>query len=258
MVTVCAINKKGGVAKTTTAINLGAGLQKKGYSVLYIDLDSQCNLSVCVGADIDGKTVLGVLTEQTDINDAIQQTPFGDVLPAGLALSGADGVITDTGKEYRLKEALESLNKKYDFCIIDTPPAIGVLTINAMTASDWLIIPAQADIFSRDGLLQLDRAIRQDRKYCNPNLKVAGILLTRYSDRNVLSRNLKDTFDKIAETMKTKVFNASIREGVALKEAQVVHQPIYDYDPKSKVAEDYSAFVDEFLDTVNTYNIISV
>ena len=251
MVNICIINKKGGVAKTTTAINLGAGLQRKGYSVLYVDLDSQCNLSVCAGADIEGKTVLGVLTEQTDINEAIQTLElFGDVLPAGLNLSGADGVITDTGKEYRLSEALATLKKNYDFCIIDTPPALGVLTINAITAADWLVIPAQADIFSRDGLLQLDRTIRLNKKYCNPKLKIAGILLTRYSDRNVLSKNLKETFEEIAKKMGTKVFDSSIREGIALKEAQVVHQAIFDYAPKTKVAEDYMNFINEFLDTI--------
>lgn len=251
MVNICIINKKGGVAKTTTAINLGAGLQMKGYSILYVDLDSQCNLSVCSGANIEGKTVLGVLTEQTDINEAIQEsTLFGDILPADLALSGADGVITDTGKEYRLSEALEKLNKKYDFCIMDTPPALGVLTINAITAADWLVIPAQADIFSRDGLLQLDRTIRLNKKYCNPKLKIAGILLTRYSDRNVLSKNLKENFEEIAKKMGTKVFGSSIREGIALKEAQVVHQTIFDYAPKTKVAEDYKKFTNEFLETI--------
>ena len=166
MVKVCIINKKGGVAKTTTALAIAAGLIKKGKKVLSIDLDSQCNLTMCTGAQLDGKNVLGVLLEQVSITDAIQKTPMGDVLPACLALAGADGVITETGKEYRLREALNAIEDEYDYAIIDTPPSLGVLSINAMTAADWIVIPAQADIFSRDGLMQLARAIDKDRKYC--------------------------------------------------------------------------------------------
>ena len=119
MKVICVINKKGGVAKTTTSLALGAGLRKKGYSVLFIDMDSQCNLSMCAGADTDGKSLLGVLTEQIRIEDAIQQTPMGDVVPAELALAGADSVITETGKEYRMKEALASVKKRYDFVIYE-------------------------------------------------------------------------------------------------------------------------------------------
>ena len=159
-------------------------------------------------------------------------------------------MITETGKEYRMKEALASVKKRYDFVIIDTPPSLGVLAINAMTAADWLIIPVQADMFSRDGLLHLDRAIRKYRQYCNPSLKIAGILLTRYSDRNVLSRNLKEVFDELAEQMGTLVFKSAIREAIAVKEAQVMHKSIFEYAPKSKSAEDYMNFIEEFLEVI--------
>ena len=247
MIKVCIINKKGGVAKTTTALAIAAGLIKKGKKVLSIDLDSQCNLTMCTGAQLDGKNVLGVLLEQVDISDAIQETPMGDVLPACLALAGADGVITETGKEYRLREALTAIEDKYDYAIIDTPPSLGVLSINAMTAADWIVIPAQADIFSRDGLMQLARAIDKDRKYCNKNLKIAGIVLTRYSDRNILSRNLRKTYDDIAAQMGTKVLSSTIRENIAIKEAQVMHQTIFDYDKNSNGAHDYRNLVNELL-----------
>jgi chromosome partitioning protein len=247
LVKVCIINKKGGVAKTTTALAIAAGLIKKGKKVLSIDLDSQCNLTMCTGAQLDGKNVLGVLLEQVSITDAIQQTPMGDVLPACLALAGADGVITETGKEYRLREALNAIEDEYDYAIIDTPPSLGVLSINAMTAADWIVIPAQADIFSRDGLMQLARAIDKDRKYCNKNLKIAGIVLTRYSDRNILSRNLRKTYDDIAAQMGTKVLSSTIRENIAIKEAQVMHQTIFDYDKNSNGAHDYRNLVNELL-----------
>lgn len=247
MVKVCIINKKGGVAKTTTALAIAAGLIKKGKKVLSIDLDSQCNLTMCTGAQLDGKNVLGVLLEQVSITDAIQKTPMGDVLPACLALAGADGVITETGKEYRLRESLNAIEDEYDYAIIDTPPSLGVLSINAMTAADWIVIPAQADIFSRDGLMQLARAIDKDRKYCNKNLKIAGIVLTRYSDRNILSRNLRKTYDDIAAQMGTKVLSSTIRENIAIKEAQVMHQTIFDYDKNSNGAHDYRNLVNELL-----------
>lgn len=247
MIKVCVINKKGGVAKTTTALAIAAGLIAKNKKVLSIDLDSQCNLTMCTNAQLEGKNILGVLLEQIPISDAIQNTQMGDVIPACLALAGADGVITETGKEYRLREALDEIEDKYDYAIIDTPPSLGILSINAMTAADWLIIPAQADIFSRDGLIQLARAIEKDRKYCNKNLKIAGILLTRYSDRNILSRNLRKTYDDIAEKMGTKVLTSTIRENISIKEAQVMHQTIFEYDKNSNGAQDYKNLVDELL-----------
>lgn len=252
MTTITIINKKGGVAKTTTALALSAKLRENGYRVLNIDLDSQCNMTMAMGGSIESKHILGVLMQQIDIKDTIQHTALGYLSPASLSLSGADGVLTETGKEYRLREAMEEIADEYDYTIIDTPPSLGVLSINAMTASDWLVIPAQADMFSRDGLLQLHRAIINDRKYCNHNLKVAGILLTRYNNRNVLSKNLKVVFQDIAEQMETHVFKATIRENVAIKEAQVMHRSIYDYAPNSNGAADYSAFVEELLGIIRS------
>ena len=247
MIKVCVINKKGGVAKTTTAMAIAAGLVKKGKRVLSIDLDSQCNLSMCMEAELGGKNVLDILMEQADTAEVIQKTPMGDIIPACLALAGADGLITETGKEYRLREAISSIESQYDYSIIDTPPSLGVLSINAMTAADWLLIPAQADIFSRDGLIQLAMAIEKDRKYCNKNLKVAGIVLTRYSDRNILSRNLRKTYNEIAEQMGTRVLRSTIRENIAIKEAQVMHQTIFDYDKNSNGAQDYKNLVNELI-----------
>ena len=251
MIKVCIMNKKGGVSKTTTAMNLGADLAKKGNSVLYIDMDSQTNLSTFAQADTEGKNILGVLLEQISIDEAIQHTPFGDIVAGAANLSGADTIITETGKEYRLQEAIEQMEAPYDYLIIDTPPSLDVLTINAMTASDWVIIPAQADIFSRDGFIQLSKAIDKTRKYCNPNLKIAGILLTRYSDRNVLSRNFKEVFTDITKKMNTILFNSSIRECVAIREAQVVRKSIFDYDKKCNGSKDYSDFVDELLTVIH-------
>ena len=247
MKTIAIINQKGGVGKSTTASQLASGLSLKGYRTLSVDLDAQGNLSYTAGAKTDGATALGVLTGEVKTEDAIQHTQSGDIIPANKALAGADAFIADTGKEYRLKEALESVSGSYDFCIIDTPPALGILTINALTACDSVIIPAQADIYSLQGIEQLAETMKPVKKYCNPALAIEGILLTRYSPRSVLSRDIADLAEQLAEKLGTKLFKATIREAIAVKEAQISQQSLFAYAPKAKVTEDYTAFVEEVL-----------
>lgn len=247
MKTIAIINQKGGVGKSTTASQLASGLSLKGYRTLSVDLDAQGNLSYTAGARTDGATALGVLTGEVKTEDAIQHTQSGDIIPANKALAGADAFIADTGKEYRLKEALESVSGSYDFCIIDTPPALGILTINALTACNSVIIPAQADIYSLQGIEQLAETMKPVKKYCNPALAIEGILLTRYSPRSVLSRDIADLAEQLAEKLGTKLFKATIREAIAVKEAQISQQSLFAYAPKAKVTEDYNAFVEEVL-----------
>lgn len=247
MKTISIINQKGGVGKSTTAAQLASGLFLKGYRTLSIDLDAQGNLTYTAGAKTDGATALGVLTGEVKTADAIQHTQTGDIIPANKALAGADAFIADTGKEYRLKEALESVSGNYDYCIIDTPPALGILTINALTACDSVIIPAQADIYSLQGIEQLTETIKPVKKYCNPALAIEGILLTRYSPRSILSRDIADLAGQLAEKLGTKLFTATIREAVAVKEAQINQQSIFTYAPKAKVTDDYRAFIDEII-----------
>lgn len=241
------INQKGGVGKSTTAEALAAGLSLKGYKTLSIDLDAQSNMTYTAGAKTDGATALGVLTGEVDIAAAIQHTDSGDIIAASKALAGADAFITNTGKEYRLKEALEPIRAEYDFIIVDTPPALGILTINALTACDSVIIPAQADIYSIQGIEQLAETMKPVKKYTNPALTIEGILLTRYSPRSVLSREVAELAEKIAAKLGTKLFKATIREAVAVKEAQISQQSLYSYAPKAKVTEDYNRFIAELL-----------
>lgn len=244
---IAIINQKGGVGKSTTAEALVAGLTLKGYKCLAIDLDAQGNLSYTSGASTDGATALGVLTGEVKIEGAIQHLPSGDIIAANKALAGADAFIKDTGKEYKLKEALENIAGEYQYIIIDTPPALGILTVNALTACDSVIIPAQADIYSLQGIEQLAETMKPVKKYCNPNLSIEGILLTRYSPRSVLSREVAELAEQLANKLGTKLFKTTIREAVAVKEAQISQQSLFDYAPKAKVTEDYRAFIKELL-----------
>ena len=244
IIAVC--NKKGGVAKTTTAHALGAGLAYKGKRVLLIDLDSQCNLSQAVGADLMGSGSGSVLRGEAAAANTVQQiTDTLHIIPGEAGLAKADIDITETGKEYRLKEKLEELPPVYDFIVIDTPPALGILTVNALTAADQLIIPAQADYFSLQALGDLQTVLNVVRKYTNHDLNTMGILFTRHNPRTVFTRDLDAVITDTAASLNTKVFTSRIREAVAVKEAQATHKDIFNYAPKSKVAEDYRLFVDE-------------
>lgn len=248
---IAVINQKGGVGKSTTAEALAAGLTLRGFRVLAIDLDAQGNLTYTFSADNTGATVLQVLTGEAAASETIQKTPCADVIPASKALAGADAYIKDTGKEYRLKEALEGVAEQYDYIIIDTPPALGILTVNALTACESVIIPSQADIYSIQGIEQLTETMKPVKKYCNPALSIEGILLTRHNPRSVLGREVEEMLAELAERLGTKLFKTTIREGIAVKEAQISRQSLYEYNPRAKVTEDYNALIDELL-TDNT------
>lgn len=243
IIAIC--NRKGGCGKSTTAHALGAGLMQKGYSVLYVDLDSQANLSYFLQADPDGLNAMDLLTGKTTAAEVIQHTSQGDIIPGADALAVADGLITETGKEYKLKEALDGL--QYDFCIIDTPGQLGILTINALTAANKVNIPVQADITSLHGIGKLIKTVDAVKKYCNQNLTIDGILITRYNGRAILSKDMQATLQEIAEQLNTSLYDVAIREGIAVKEAQASQQDIFSYSSKSNAAADYSQFVDEFL-----------
>ena len=242
------INQKGGVGKSTTSQSLAAGLSLKGFKVLLIDMDSQGNLSFSTGANKAAVSILEVLKQEAPAADAIQGVGNLDIIPASISLAGADMQLTEMGKEYRLREALEPIKKNYDYIIIDTPPALGILTINALTAADDIIIPAQADIYSIDAIGQLYNTVKAVQQYTNKNLSIKGILLTRYSDRTILSRDLSDMIQQTAEQLHTKLFKATIREAIGIKEAQANKKDIFAYSSNSKVAADYMQLVDEFLE----------
>ena len=239
--------QKGGVGKSTTASCLGSALILKGYRVLFVDLDAQGNLTYSLGASDKGPGAMGVLQRPETIKDEIQHTPQGDVLPSSPALAGADTVLTTTGKEYRLREALETVEGSYDYCIIDTPPALGITSINALTAADGVIIPTQADVYALQGIGQLYDTVGAVQRYCNPGLKILGILLTRYNGRSTIRREVAEALGDLAEKMNTRLYETRIRENVALVEAAARRQNIYQYAPRTNGAADYMAFTEEFL-----------
>lgn len=243
---IAVINQKGGVGKSTTVFALGEGLILKGYKVLFIDLDAQGNLSYAMKSNNEYGNSFDILNGDLE-NNFIQSTDSGDLICSSPKLATADISLTSTGKEYKLKESLNSFVNTYDYIIIDTPPALGILTINALTAATSVIIPAQTDIYSIQGIGQLYKTIQAVKRYTNSNLKIKGILLTRYNSRSVLSRELKQMIENTAKELETIVFNTKIREGIAIKESQAMRKGIFEYAPKSNPAQDYQLFVNEIL-----------
>ena len=246
--TIAIVNRRGGVGKTATAHAVGAGLARRGYKTLFVDLDSQCNLTFDVGGTTAPLTSMEVLSGTATAQEAIQHAQGGDIIPASPSLAVADTTLEGTGKEYRLKEALEPIAGEYDYIIIDTPPALGVLTINALTACNSAIIPAQAEVHSLQGIGLLYEAVKAVKKYTNPALTIKGILITRYNGRAILSRDMKENLEATAEELGTQVFSTPIRECTAIKEAQATQSDIYSYAPRSNATADYTALIESILE----------
>ncbi len=250
MWTITIATQKGGTGKTTTAAALASCIRRRGRRVLLIDLDQQRNLSRMLKADTSaiGKTSLALLLQAAEAKEVIQHTEQGDIIAAGKNLQTADIVFKETtGKEYLLQESLAELKKDYDFVIIDCPPALGVVTVNALTAADVVVIPAEAAGFSMDGMDDISDTIRQVRRYCNKRLKIGGILLTRYDSNSNLSKAMVDIAGTLAKQIGTKLYKTVIRNSVRVREAQFLKQDLFDYAGKSNPATDYEAFADELL-----------
>jgi len=243
---IAIINQKGGVGKSTTAHALATGLTLRGFRVLAIDMEPQGNLSYSFGAEPEGLSVFDLLNGHP-AGDTIQRTMQGEIIASATSLNGADISFIETGKEYRLREALLPIKSNFDYIVIDTPPALGILAINALTAADGAIVPALADIFSVQGIGQLYSTITAVRRYTNPQLVVLGILLTRYSSRSILARDIAEMLEDTAKELQSNVFNARIREAVAVREAQASQQSLFAYAAKSTAAQDYQELIDELL-----------
>ena len=249
---VCVTNQKGGVGKTTTAIQLGRGLMLlNDAKVLFLDMDSQCNMTYVLGADDSKDNIMTVLMGQCRAADAIQHVGEIDIIASSQDISAMSKYVGGDRKEYVLREALAPVKNKYDFIVIDSPPALGLTTINILTAADIVVIPASADILSLQGIGQLYNTIDAVRSYCNPDLRIDGILLTRHNDRLIHSREIREMIQETADQIGTRVYDSKIRESVAIREATTSGKSIFDYAPGSRQADDYWGFIAEFLEKVN-------
>lgn len=241
-------NQKGGVGKTTTTCSMAGGLSMRGYKVLAIDLDPQGNLSFSVGAETDDSpTVYEVMKGQVPIRDAIQQTKTCDILPSNILLSGAELEFNRPGREHILKEAMGDIAEEYDYVFIDTPPALSILTVNAYTVANSIIIPMVPEILSLQGISQLKETIDTVRKYYNHNLTIEGILLTKYNNRTNLTRDVEDLAKIVARQLNTSVLNAKIRTSVSVAEAPAHCESVLSFAPHAAAAKDYKALIDELL-----------
>lgn len=239
-------NQKGGTAKTSTAHALVTGAAYKRKSSLAIDFDPQGNLSFIMGADANRAGAYELMKQKAQAERIIQHTSQGDIIPASLNLAAADIEFSGKpGRDFFLQAALEPLQDAYDVAVIDTPPTLGTLLVNALTASDEVIIPMNADILSLQGLYQLAETIDQVKSFCNKGLKVTGILLTRYSGRTVLARDIKETIEAKCAELGIPVLNTVIRDGVAVREAQTTQESLFAYAPNSNPAKDYLQLFDE-------------
>jgi len=237
-------NHKGGVGKTTSAINIGAGLNLLKKKVLLIDLDPQANLTQSLGLINEPINIYGALRGEYKLQP-IEILKGLDIIPSTLDLSGAEiELSSEPGREYILKELIEPLRASYDFIIIDSPPSLGLLTINSFTASDEILIPLQAQYLALQGLAKLVEVVDKIKGRLNKGLKVGGVFITQYDSRKVLNRDVVDT---IQAHFKDEVFKTKIRDNIALAEAPAQGLDIFRYSSKSYGAEDYLALSKEVL-----------
>lgn len=249
MKSIVITNQKGGVGKTTTAAALGTGLHHKGYKVLIVDADPQSNLSYMLGVDeAQTSTLYDVLKGDSKPAAALRNVKQGlDVMTVGLQGTAADMELASrTAREYMLKEALQEISDNYDFAVLDTAPTLGLLTLNALTAANYAIIPMNTEIFSLQGMEQLSGFIENVRRYTNNDLVVSGLLLTKYNARLNLTQALKKNMEQAAEVMNTKLFDTKIRESVAVRETQLLRGDIFTEAPQATATLDYKSFVEEF------------
>lgn len=252
MSTVIAItNQKGGVGKTTTSCSLACGLAMNHKRVLAVDLDPQGNLGFSLGLEIEScASIYEVFKGTATLQEAIRPAKYCDVISSNILLSSAELEFTENQRECMLKNILSTVAGYYDYIIIDTPPALNILTVNAYAAANYLIIPMVPEILSLLGVSQIKETINTVRASVNPNLVVLGILLNKFNPRTLLSREVKEMAQDIASQIDTTVFQTQIRSSVCVAEAPAQGESLLDYAPRSNPAKDYKAFVTEVIEMI--------
>ena len=249
MRTIAIANQKGGIGKTTTAINIADCLKHKGKKVVFLDLDPQCNSTGTYKATIDGvSTICDVFAGDVKAKDAIQTTEMGDIIAGDPLMANDESRYQSTmGGFNRAKSICKEIAEDYDFCIIDTPPNLGIYMINALNAADGVIIPIQADNYAIEGLTGVIKTIKDVKDNANEGLKIEGVLLTKYDARMNLDKETKAQLPEICKSIGLPLFDIAIRTDQTIKDVQAAKVSLYDVAPKSKGALDYEALVDTLL-----------
>ena len=244
-------NQKGGVGKTTTAINFSTLLAKRGKKVLLIDADPQGNATSGIGMEkgVDFSVYDLIINDEIEPEETIQKTEIKNlsICPSNINLAGAEvELVSMMSREYRMKEKLDTIKKKYDYIIIDCPPSLGLITLNSFTAADSVLIPIQCEYYALEGLGQLLKTVQLVQKHLNKEFEIEGALLTMYDVRTNLSNQV---VKEVTKYFGDKVYKTVIQRNIKLSEAPIYVMPISVYDAKSKGAKSYDKFVKEFLKT---------
>ncbi len=252
---IALVNQKGGVGKSTTAVNLGAALAVLGQSVLVIDDDPQGNTTTGLGVEKStiGASVYDVLMGRVHIAEALRATEIErlQLVPATISLAGAEiELVSELSRETRLREALGSLTDAYDYIVIDSPPSLGLLTINALVAANEAMIPVQAEYYALEGLSQLTHVINRVREALNPGLHVSGVLVTMYDGRTRLA---VEVLAELERYFPQQIFKTQIPRNVRLSEAPSFGKPVILFDPKSRGAQAYMSLAREMLELASVH-----